>query len=354
MGSVSQAVSYLGLGVLRALALNAHVLGAVEGTTISRATLDAVQRSSLATATVAKQKIRDRKLADDAFTAGIVHDIGKLVVALGMPGKFREIDDISHATGRAPHVVEEELLGVSHAEVGAYLLGVLGPPLFDRRVHGAPSRARARRPGAERALARHSPRRCERRGARGRRRHARPSVARKARTGRRNRSLARRCGGILRAPRLRRRRGSSHFTLMGMDNKSRPRVLCVDDEPNVLEGVSLHLHRRYEVVTATSGAAGLAALEKDGSIAVVMSDMRMPQMDGAQFLSRVRTGHPNAVRLLLTGQADMQSAIAAINEGQIFRFLTKPCPPAQLLGAFEAAIEQHRLLVAERILLEQR
>ena len=138
-----------------------------------------------------------------------------------------------------------------------------------------------------------------------------------------------------------------------MEAKSRARVLCVDDEPNVLEGISLHLHRRYEVTRATSGAAGLEALAKDPSIAVVMSDMRMPGMDGAQFLSRVRASRPDIVRLLLTGQADMASAIAAVNEGQIFRFLTKPCPPALLLGAFEAAVEQHRLLHAERVLLEQ-
>jgi response regulator RpfG family c-di-GMP phosphodiesterase len=138
-----------------------------------------------------------------------------------------------------------------------------------------------------------------------------------------------------------------------METTSRPRVLCVDDEPNVLEGISLHLHRRYEVTRATSGAAGLEALTKDPGIAVVMSDMRMPGMDGAQFLSRVRATKPDVVRLLLTGQADMQSAIAAVNEGQIFRFLTKPCPPAQLLGALEAAVEQHRLIHAERVLLEQ-
>jgi len=138
-----------------------------------------------------------------------------------------------------------------------------------------------------------------------------------------------------------------------METTTRPRVLCVDDEPNVLEGLALHLHRRYEVTRATSGAAALDAIDKDPSIAVVVSDMRMPGMDGAQFLSRVRATKPGIVRILLTGQADMASAIAAVNEGQIFRFLTKPCPPAQLLGALEAAVEQHRLIHAERVLLEQ-
>jgi response regulator RpfG family c-di-GMP phosphodiesterase len=76
-------------------------------------------------------------------------------------------------------------------------------------------------------------------------------------------------------------------------------------------------------------------------------------MDGAEFLSRARKLLPNTVRLLLTGQADMTSAIAAVNEGQIFRFLTKPCPPASVLAAVDAAAEQNRLVTAEKVLLEQ-
>lgn len=131
------------------------------------------------------------------------------------------------------------------------------------------------------------------------------------------------------------------------------KVLCVDDEPNVLSGLALHLRRRYDLVTATSGAEALEILEQYTGMAVIISDMRMPVMDGATFLSRSRELAPDAVRLLLTGQTDMSSAIAAINQGQIFRFLTKPCPPAALLAAVEAAVEQHRLITAERVLLEQ-
>jgi response regulator RpfG family c-di-GMP phosphodiesterase len=138
-----------------------------------------------------------------------------------------------------------------------------------------------------------------------------------------------------------------------MENRGRPRILCVDDEPNVLEGLALHLRRRFDVVTAESGQAALTLLENGASFCVVMSDMRMPGMDGAELLSRARKLAPDTVRILLTGQAEMKSAIAAINEGQIFRFLTKPCPPADLLAAFDAALEQHRLLTAERVLLEQ-
>jgi len=138
-----------------------------------------------------------------------------------------------------------------------------------------------------------------------------------------------------------------------MDAVVRTKILCVDDEKAVLDGLSLHLRRRYDVITALNGTTGLEALERDGSIAVVMSDMRMPGMDGAEFLSRARKASPNAVRLLLTGQAEMTSAIAAVNEGQIFRFLTKPCPPATVMAAIDAAAEQNRLITAEKVLLEQ-
>jgi len=133
----------------------------------------------------------------------------------------------------------------------------------------------------------------------------------------------------------------------------RVKVLCVDDEPHVLEGLALHLRRTCEVVVATSGRAGLEELARQGPFAVVLSDMRMPAMDGAAFLSQVREAAPDTTRMLLTGHADLQAAISAVNEGQIFRFLTKPCPPDQLRLAFDAAAEQHRLVTAERVLLEQ-
>lgn len=133
----------------------------------------------------------------------------------------------------------------------------------------------------------------------------------------------------------------------------RPKILCVDDEPNVLEGLKLHLRRYYEVRTASGGSMALDLLEREGPFAVVLSDMRMPGMDGATLLGQVRRRSPDTTRMLLTGQADLDSAIAAVNEGQLFRFLTKPCPPPALLQAFEAGVAQHRLITAERVLLEQ-
>lgn len=138
-----------------------------------------------------------------------------------------------------------------------------------------------------------------------------------------------------------------------MISAERYRILCVDDEAGVLEGLDLILGRRFRVETATSGAAGLDTLERCRDVAVVISDMRMPHMDGAAFLSKVRTVAPDAIRILLTGQADMRSAVSAVNEGQIFRFLTKPCAPASLTAAIDAACEQRRLLTAEKVLLEE-
>jgi FixJ family two-component response regulator len=133
-----------------------------------------------------------------------------------------------------------------------------------------------------------------------------------------------------------------------------PRVLCVDDEPNVLEGLRDSLRRSFDVQIAQSGAHGLALLQQDpDGYAVVISDMRMPVMSGAAFLNQARRIAPSAVRLLLTGHSDVDAAIRAVNDGQIFRFLTKPCPPDDLLRACAAALGQHRLLNAERVLLEQ-
>lgn len=133
----------------------------------------------------------------------------------------------------------------------------------------------------------------------------------------------------------------------------RPRILLVDDEPALLEGLERHLRKHFEVFTSTSAAHALDLIAFKGPFAVVVSDMRMPHVSGAVFLSRVREIAPDTVRMLLTGHADSESAMAAVNEGQIFRFLTKPCPSFQMQTHIEEAVKHHNLLTVERTLLEK-
>ncbi|HTR24703.1 MAG TPA: HD domain-containing phosphohydrolase [Terriglobales bacterium] len=130
------------------------------------------------------------------------------------------------------------------------------------------------------------------------------------------------------------------------------KILFVDDEPAVLDGYRRTLHRDFEVDTAVGGEQGLSAIESNGPYAVVVSDMRMPLMNGAQFLARVKQTVPDTVRMLLTGHADLTVAMDAVNEGNIFRFLTKPCEKDTLSKAMTAGIVQHRLVTAEKELLE--
>ncbi len=137
-------------------------------------------------------------------------------------------------------------------------------------------------------------------------------------------------------------------------DRALPRVLCVDDEPAILDGLRRQLHQDAAVTGISSGAEALAVLAAGGEpFAAVISDMRMPEVDGVAVLAEARARHPDTVRLLLTGQADLEHAMAAVNEGNIFRFLLKPCPSPVLRRALADAVSLHRSLVAERQLLEQ-
>lgn len=131
-----------------------------------------------------------------------------------------------------------------------------------------------------------------------------------------------------------------------------PRIVCVDDEPRVLKGLRRRIGRDYDVSTAEGGSEALNLMRQSDPFQVVVSDMRMPGMSGARFLAEVRREFPDTVRILLTGQSDLEDAIAAVNEGNIFRFLSKPCPPEVLMPALADAVEHYRLIQAERELLE--
>src|ERR1700754_1243399 len=141
--------------------------------------------------------------------------------------------------------------------------------------------------------------------------------------------------------------------MMSMSTPVLPRILCVDDEARVVEGLVLHLRKDYEVHTAYSGEEGLKVLKKFGGACVVVSDMRMPGMDGAAFLRDVLSIYPDTTRILLTGEPGRDAAISAVNNARIFRFLTKPCPPDQLRSAVEEGVVQHRMIRAERTILKE-
>ncbi len=135
---------------------------------------------------------------------------------------------------------------------------------------------------------------------------------------------------------------------------ARPRILCVDDEPHILESLRDTLRRSFDVHTATSGVEALAKLGAEPQeYALIISDMRMPIMSGSVFLREARRVAPDATRILLTGYADLDAAVCAVNDAALFRFLTKPCTSEELLRACAAGVGQHRLQTAERVLLEQ-
>ncbi|HEX3074948.1 MAG TPA: HD domain-containing phosphohydrolase [Ignavibacteriales bacterium] len=133
-----------------------------------------------------------------------------------------------------------------------------------------------------------------------------------------------------------------------MNNK----ILFVDDEKNILEAYQRILYKRYKILTADNGEQALAYIKKNGPFAVIVSDYRMPNMNGNQFLEAAKKIAPDSVRVMLTGQADLSATVEAINKGSIFRFIEKPCPTDQLVSILDAAIEQHRLITAEKELLE--
>ncbi|MBL8928594.1 MAG: response regulator [Kineosporiaceae bacterium] len=136
-----------------------------------------------------------------------------------------------------------------------------------------------------------------------------------------------------------------------------PRILMVDDEPRVLDALRRTLAGRYDITVAESGALGLdkqrEAARSGRPFAVIVSDMMMPGMNGAAFLTAARGQDPDVVALVLSGQADLDSTIDAVNEAGLFGFLTKPCPPQTLTAALDRAIAQYDLVMSERGLLER-
>jgi len=138
-----------------------------------------------------------------------------------------------------------------------------------------------------------------------------------------------------------------------MNSENNPRILVVDDDQEMLDAMAPHLGIRYHVDVATCGADGLQSLRLHPDTTVILTDLRMPGMDGAAFLAASRALAPDARRVLLTGCMDLQSAIAAVNEGQICRFLTKPCDLPTILEAVEFALSEYRAEMANRTAIRE-
>ena len=131
------------------------------------------------------------------------------------------------------------------------------------------------------------------------------------------------------------------------------KILCVDDEESILKGFQLNLRNKFELHLASDGQEGLELFQKEGGFAVVLSDMRMPRMNGAEMLSRIKQIDDEVVTVLLTGHTDFESAMSAVNDGNVFRMLSKPCPPELLRKVLQDATVQHDLITSKRILLDK-
>lgn len=131
------------------------------------------------------------------------------------------------------------------------------------------------------------------------------------------------------------------------------KILFVDDEADILSAYRINFRKRFNIDTANSADDALEKIQQGESYAVILSDYNMPKKDGLVFLNEVRGLLPNAVRILITGYADLNTAIRSVNEGNLFRFLTKPADTQEIYSAITDAIELYRIITAEKELLDQ-
>ena len=127
---------------------------------------------------------------------------------------------------------------------------------------------------------------------------------------------------------------------------SKPKILVVDDEPDNLDLLYRTFYREYQVLRATSGPAALEILANQKDIAVIISDQRMPQMSGTEFLSLTATQYPDIIRIILTGYTDVEDLVEAINSGKVFKYVTKPWEAEELRGVVQQALDTHNVLKA--------
>lgn len=131
------------------------------------------------------------------------------------------------------------------------------------------------------------------------------------------------------------------------------KILFVDDNANLLNAIQRNLRRQFDISIASNPGQALTILNDEGPFAVLVSDLRMPGISGVDLLAKTAMYWPDTIRILLTGEADMRSAISAVNEGHVYRFLTKPFPIPALAQVLTAALAQYNLVVSEKVLLEK-
>lgn len=132
--------------------------------------------------------------------------------------------------------------------------------------------------------------------------------------------------------------------LMSLSRRKKPKMLVVDDEPDNLDLLYRTFRRDFSVLKAESGIQALELLASEGEVAVIISDQRMPEMKGTEFLSKTLPQFPNTVRIILTGFTDIEDLVEAINSGQVYRYITKPWDPSELKGVVQKAAETYELL----------
>ena len=136
----------------------------------------------------------------------------------------------------------------------------------------------------------------------------------------------------------------SPLTLASHIPSKKPRMLVVDDEPDNLDLLYRTFRREFQVLRAESGTDALKVLSEEGEVGVIISDQRMPEMKGTEFLSKTVPEFPDTVRIILTGFTDVEDLVDAINAGQVYRYITKPWDPEELRNVVERASETYDLI----------
>ncbi|HEY9851485.1 MAG TPA: response regulator [Leptolyngbyaceae cyanobacterium] len=132
--------------------------------------------------------------------------------------------------------------------------------------------------------------------------------------------------------------------LMSLERRKKPKMLVVDDEPDNLDLLYRTFRRDFNVLKAESGIHALEVLSLEGEVAVIISDQRMPEMKGTEFLSKTVPQFPDTVRIILTGFTDIEDLVDAINSGQVYKYITKPWDPNELKAVVQRATETYELL----------